>query len=137
MATQTALIVQTIGGRVIEERSWPISQPGPRQVQIRVTVGALNPHDQKGRDIGLFVKDSLPAILGSDVVGVVSALGDSVSRFKIGDRIFGQASTEGSTQKALQQYAILDELFAAKVPEGISEDETATIPTNLMAGTVF
>lgn len=137
MKTQTALVVRTVGQPVVAISDVPIPQPGPRQIQIRVSVAGLNPHDQKGRDIGLFTKDSLPAVLGSDVVGVVTLLGESATRFKVGDRIFGQASVApGSTSKALQQYAVLEEDFASIVPEGVSEDEAATIPTNLVAGLV-
>jgi len=135
MTTQTALLVKSIGAPVTSVTNWHIPQPGPKQIQVRVTVAGLNPHDQKGRDSGLFIKDSLPAILGADVVGVVTTLGDGASRFKSGDRVFGQASTApGSVSKALQEYAVLDEDFAAGVPEGISEDEVATLPTNLLAG---
>jgi NADPH2:quinone reductase len=135
MATQTALIVETIGEPIVSRSNWPVPQPGPKQIQVRVTVGGLNPHDQKGRDLGLFIKDSLPAILGSDVVGIVSSLGDGANRFKIGEKVFGQASlVPGSAFKALQEYAVLDEDFAARVPEGVSDDEAATLPTNLLAG---
>ncbi|OAG02424.1 putative alcohol dehydrogenase [Paraphaeosphaeria sporulosa] len=107
------------------------------QVQVRVTIAGLNPHDQKGRDIGLFTKDSLPALLGSDVVGVVTVPGEGATRFKKGDSIFGQASiAPGSASKATQQYAVLDEDFASIVPDGVSEDDCATLPTNILAGLV-
>lgn len=136
MTVQTALIVQKIGGPVSAVHDWPVSLPSSRQIQVKVTVAGLNPHDQKGRDIGLFIKDKLPGILGSDVVGVVTALGDDVNRFRVGDRVFGQSSLgPGAASKALQQYAILDEDYAAIVPEGFTEDESATLPTNLLAGT--
>jgi NADPH2:quinone reductase len=135
MTTQRALLVKTVGAPVTSVSNWQIPQPGPKQIQVRVTVAALNPHDQKGRDIGLFIKDSLPAILGNDVVGVVTALGDGASRFKTGERVVGQASmSPGSVSKALQEYAVLDEDFTAAVPEGFGEDEAATLPTNLLAG---
>ena len=135
MALQTAAVVKNVGEPVTSISNWPIPQAGHSQVQVRVTIAGLNPHDQKGRDIGLFVKESLPAVLGSDVVGIVTALGEGTRRFKIGNRVFGQASiAPGSTSKGLQQYAVLDEDFIASVPNGITEDEAATLPTNLLAG---
>ncbi|KAF9732766.1 hypothetical protein PMIN06_007063 [Paraphaeosphaeria minitans] len=137
MTTQTAMVVQTVGAPVVAFSNFPIPQPGPRQVQVRVTVAGLIPHDQKGRDIGLFTKDSLPAVLGSDVVGVVTVPGEGATRFKVGDSIFGQASiAPGSASKATQQYAVLDEDFASVVPDGVSEDDCATLPTNVVAGLV-
>jgi NADPH2:quinone reductase len=86
MSKQTALIVSEIGGRVKATSDWPIPQPGDKQVQIRVTVAALNPHDQKSRDGGLFTKDFLPAVLGNDVTGVVTSVGPALpsSRLVIG-----------------------------------------------------
>jgi hypothetical protein len=131
--TQTALLVTAIGSPVTSVSNCPILQPGPKQDQIRVTGGSLNPHDQKARDIGLLIRDDLPAILGNDVVGVVIALGEGAGRFMSGDRVFGQASMKMES-KALQECAVLDEEFAAEVPEGVGEDKAATLPTNIVAG---
>ncbi|KAK9318859.1 hypothetical protein V1517DRAFT_376980 [Lipomyces orientalis] len=47
---------------------------GANQVQIKVTVAGLNPHDRKSRDAGLFISQSLPAVLANDVVGKVNGL---------------------------------------------------------------
>lgn len=138
MTTQTALVVQKVGAPVVAVSDFPIPQPGPKQVQVRVTIAGLNPHDQKGRDIGLFTQSSLPvALLGNDVVGVVTVPGEGATRFKVGDHVFGQASiAPGSTSKATQQYAVLDEDFASVVPEAVTEDDCATLPTNIIAGLV-
>ncbi|KAF2034113.1 GroES-like protein [Setomelanomma holmii] len=133
--TQKVLVVTAIGQPVTSVPNWPIPVPGPKQIQLRITVGGLNPHDQKARDIGVFIKDDLPAILGNDVVGVVTALGEGASRFKVGDRVFGQAHMKMES-KALQEYAVLDEDYAARVPKGVSEDEAATLPTNIIADVV-
>jgi NADPH2:quinone reductase len=99
-----------------------------------VTVAGLNPHDAKSRDIGLFIKDDLPAIVGHDVAGVVTVLGSGVSKFKVGDAVFSQSAiAPGHYQKALQEYAILDDAFTAKVPQGFTDHDGATIPTNAIA----
>lgn len=135
MSTQKALLVKAIAEPLVAVTNWPIPKPGPKQFQVRVTVGGLNPHDQKGRDMGLFIKDHLPAILGSDIVGVVTALGEGASRFKVGERVVAQGSmVPGGLSKALQEYAVFDEAFAAPIPESVSDDEAATLPTNLVAG---
>jgi NADPH:quinone reductase len=132
MSTQTAFVVHTIGQPVTSVSDWPVPEPGKGQIQVRVTVGALNPHDQKGRDAGLFIKDQLPAILGNDVAGVVTAIGEATSRFKVGDHIFGQAMAR--EEKALQQFIVLEEAYASLIPDGFSDDACVTLPTNLMAG---
>ncbi|EKG19641.1 Alcohol dehydrogenase superfamily zinc-containing [Macrophomina phaseolina MS6] len=137
MSTQSALLVTAVGAPITSASDWPIPEPGPDQIQIRVTVTALNPHDQRSRDMGLFVNDNLPAILGNDVAGVVTAVGPHVTKFKPGDRIFTYgAMTADHAQKGLQQYALADEDFASLVPEGFSDHDIATLPVNISAGVV-
>jgi len=136
MPTQTALIVSDIGGRVEQTSDWPIPQPGPQQVQIRVTVAGLNPHDQKSRDTGLFIKDALPAVLGNDITGVVTIIGPDVTKFNVGDKIVSQSQLAGYHQKALQQYAIVDEDFSSRIPNGLKEHDAATLPTNAVAALI-
>jgi NADPH2:quinone reductase len=136
MLKQTALIVSEVGGRVKPTSEWPVPQPGYKQVQIRVTVAGLNPHDQKARDTGLFIKDALPAILGNDITGVVTDVGPEVTKFKTGDRIVSQSQLVGYQQKALQQYAIVDEDFASKIPKGFNDHDAATFPTNAVAALI-
>lgn len=135
MSIQTALVVHEIGQPITTVHNWPIPHPGPKQIQVRVTIAGLNPHDSKGRELGLFIKDDLPAVLGSDIVGVVTVRGKHANRFKIGDRVFGQGSlAKGSVSKGLQEYVVLDEDFAARVVEEVGEHGSATVPTNLLAG---
>ncbi|KAH6613838.1 putative alcohol dehydrogenase [Boeremia exigua] len=136
MTTQSALIVPEVGGRVIPTSNWPVPQPGPKQVQLRVTVAGLHPHDQKARDTGFFIKDILPAILGNDVAGVVSVVGPGVTKFKVGDRVVSQSRLDGNSQRALQQFAVVDEDFASKIPHGFSDHDAASLPTNAAAALI-
>lgn len=133
--TQKALVVEALGKPITLVSNWPIPDPGPGQVQVRVSVGSINPHDQKARDYGLFVKDGLPGVLGNDVVGEVTVLGEGVTKYAAGDRIFTQAcfKSAGWSQNALQEYAIVEVDHSAKVPETCSDDEAATLPCNLLA----
>ncbi|KAI1618970.1 putative alcohol dehydrogenase [Exophiala viscosa] len=132
--TQKALLVTELGKPLILVTDHPVPQPGPGQVLIRVTVAGPNPHDHKARDTGLFIKDSLPAILTNDVVGEVVALGSGVTKYSPGDHIVGQPGfAPGSTQNGFQEYAVLDVNFTAKIPEGFTDDDGATLPTNIIA----
>ncbi|KAF2686317.1 putative alcohol dehydrogenase [Lentithecium fluviatile CBS 122367] len=142
MATQKALVVTALA-QPLKSASWPIPKPEAKQVQLRVTVAALNPHDQKDRDYGLFIKkplnkNGLPAILANDVAGVVTAVGSDVTIFKIGDRVFTYAHVfdSGYSQHGLQQYSVAEEDYAAKIPEGFTDHDAATLPVNLDAGVV-
>jgi len=132
--TQKALVVTEIGKPITLVTDWPVPQPGQGQVQVRVIVAGANPHDQKARDFGLFIKDGLPAILTNDVVGEVTALGEGVTKYSLGDHVFAQSNfAPGWAQSGLQEYAILDADYSAKVPEGLSDDDAATLPCNTLA----
>lgn len=132
-STQKAILVKEIGKPVVLVTDWPIPEPGPSQVQIKVSVAGLNPHDQKAQGWGLFIQDNLPAILTNDVVGVVTKLGAGVSTIAVGDRVVTQPSFPGPTQNGLQEYATADLFALAKIPDNITDDEAATLPTNIIA----
>lgn len=66
----------------------PISIPTPDrgQLLIKVQAAALNPVDWKVQANGIIVTD-YPAILGTDIAGLVEELGDGVEGFRKGDRV--------------------------------------------------
>jgi NADPH:quinone reductase len=132
--TQKALVVTEIGKPVRLVHDHAIPEPGPKQIQLKVKVAGINPHDQKSRDGGLFIAENLPAVLTNDVVGTVTKLGEGVSGVAVGDRVVTQPGfSHGSTQNGLQEYALADVGAFAKIPEGTSDDEAATLPTNIIA----
>ncbi|KAI0470542.1 putative alcohol dehydrogenase [Xylariaceae sp. FL0804] len=133
--TQKALVVTEIGKPIVLVTDRPVLQPGKNQIQIQVTVAGLNPHDQKARDGGLFIADSLPAVLSLDVVGRVSRLGEGVSGVAVGDRVVAQPSVapNGAHEGALQEYTLADAGCWARIPDATSDDEAATLPTNVVA----
>jgi NADPH:quinone reductase-like Zn-dependent oxidoreductase len=134
MATQRALFVKEIGKPLELVQDRPIPVPGSGQVQVKITVTGINPHDQKARDTGLFIANTLPAILTNDVVGKVTKLGEGVTEYAVGDRILYQPNFSlGPDQLGLQEYGIADVFASTKIPDSISDDEAATLPTNIIA----
>ncbi|KAI9041938.1 zinc-binding alcohol dehydrogenase family protein [Aspergillus affinis] len=135
---QKAIVIQTISepARLVE-RSIP--EPGKNQILLHVTAASLNPLDQKTRDVGLFFKQS-SQVLAHDIAGEVIQLGPDQNppKFKVGDHVFahanfvpGKALTDCG---GLQQYAIVDARFAAKLDAaGLTDNEAATIPVCAMA----
>ena len=98
-----------------------------------VTVAGLNPHDTKSRDWGLLIADSLPAILAKDVVGTISKVGSDVTGFKVGDRVMSMSdSTPGYAQSGFQEFAVADTVNMTHIPTSMSDDEAATIPSELL-----
>ena len=66
-------------------------EPIPTEVQVRVRAAGVNPVDFKSRE-GKGASPSmggLPMTVGWDVCGEVSAVGGGVTRFEVGDEVFG------------------------------------------------
>jgi NADPH:quinone reductase-like Zn-dependent oxidoreductase len=64
--------------------------------------------------------------LGIDASGVVQAVGPGVTRFREGDRVFGDLFPYG--QDAYSELACAPERAFARIPEGLSFEEAATLP---------
>jgi len=84
---KAAFFAQHGGPEVIEygDRPTPEAQAGEALVQIKAA--AVNRVDKWIRDGWPGLKLRLPHILGSDGAGVVSAVGQGVTRVKLGDRV--------------------------------------------------
>jgi NADPH:quinone reductase-like Zn-dependent oxidoreductase len=70
----------------------PLPAPAPDEVLIDVKACGLNRLDLWAEEGGLPVKVNLPRILGSEVAGVISRLGDDVDDWRIGDRVAVQSN---------------------------------------------
>ncbi|MEZ5076473.1 MAG: NADP-dependent oxidoreductase [Solirubrobacterales bacterium] len=75
---------------VLAVEELPDPEPIPTEVQVRVRVAGVNPVDFKTRKGGRskFLGDP-PFRVGWDVSGVVTELGAGVTRFRVGDEVFG------------------------------------------------
>lgn len=100
----------------------------------KLTTLPVNPHDEKSRGWGLFIKESLPAVLANDVVGEVTAVSSGVTDFKPGDHVLSQANMMAGAHKGgLQECCILETRYSCCVPSNITDDEAATFPVNTLA----
>jgi NADPH:quinone reductase-like Zn-dependent oxidoreductase len=100
----------------------------PDEILVQVHAVGLNPVDNmiaKGA-FKPILHFQLPAVMGSDVAGVVVEVGSQVSRFNVGDAIF--ASTFDSGNGTLAEYAVVAERAAALKPANLDFAEAASIP---------
>ncbi|RUP29331.1 MAG: NADP-dependent oxidoreductase [Mycolicibacterium sp.] len=91
--------------------------PGPTQVRIAVRATGVIPIDWKilsGQMRELFPVE-LPAGVGSDVAGVVDAVGAEVTEWAVGDEVLGQ-STTGS----FADYALTESDEIVRKPAGVA-----------------
>ena len=113
-----AIVVHELGGpEVMKWESRDPGKPGVGQVLVEQTAAGVNFIDVYFRT-GVYKAD-LPLILGKEGAGKVKALGDRVTRFKVGDRIAYNGVT-GSYAEEI----VVDADKAVAIPDGI-EDKTA------------
>lgn len=120
----------------LSARALPVPAPGPHDVLIRVEAAALNPADvfmMRGRPRVLRVvagaRRPRVKVRGSDVAGEVVAAGAKVTRWRRGDRVFGEASS-GS----LAEYTLAKDDRIARVPDGVEwTDAAASVMAALAA----
>src|ERR1043165_902231 len=72
---------------VLEVAEVSIGDPGPGEIRIRQSAIGVNFIDIYQRS-GLYAVPSLPAVLGVEGAGVVTAVGPDVTDLKAGDRVF-------------------------------------------------
>jgi NADPH:quinone reductase-like Zn-dependent oxidoreductase len=86
-----AIVQHSYGGpEVLELGERPRPEPIATEVRVRVEAAGVNPIDWKVRSgKGSAALGDLPFTLGWDVAGVVDAVGPGVTRFAVGDPVFG------------------------------------------------
>ncbi|MCS7003403.1 MAG: alcohol dehydrogenase catalytic domain-containing protein, partial [Dehalococcoidia bacterium] len=68
----------------------PDPVPGPGEVLVRVRASGVNFAETRMR-AGTYGGQVAPFVMGMESAGVVEAIGDGVSGFTIGQRVFGRA----------------------------------------------
>jgi len=122
---QKALFLDSkLGKFTLSDRKVPA--PGPGQLLVRVEAAGLNPVDWKIQKYGIFL-ENYPAIIGTDIAGVVEEVGTGVVGFSKGDRVLYQGAWENDWA-GYQQYTLTDVQTTAKIPRQLSFEEAATIP---------
>jgi NADPH:quinone reductase-like Zn-dependent oxidoreductase len=139
-ATMKAVRVHTFGGPdVLTYEEVPRPEPGPGEVLIRVHAAGVNPPDWYARTGFANVPEAmrpdlrLPFTPGSDVSGVVIAVGPQVTEWGVGDAVFGlvrfpQLNNGG---KGYAEYATSPATHLARKPASIDHVQAAAVP---MAG---
>ncbi|QGG80688.1 zinc-binding dehydrogenase [Litorivicinus lipolyticus] len=107
----------------------PTPTPGAGQVRIKVEASSVNPIDTKIR-IGAVpaVSPALPGVLHGDVAGTIDAIGDGVTGFAIGDRVYGIAGGFKGTHGALAEYMVVNPAMIAHMPTSLDFAEAAAMP---------
>ncbi|KAI8635187.1 zinc-binding oxidoreductase CipB [Xylariaceae sp. FL1651] len=113
--------------------STPIWTPGADEVLVKNQVVAINPVDGNLQYMA-FYPLKYPTILGQDVAGEVVAVGPGVTRFQVGDRIVGHATSMVSGRQqdgGFQLYTTLQTNMASPIPASMSYEAAVVLPLGL------
>lgn len=100
-------------------------RPGPGEVLVEVEAAAVNPVDTYFRE-GEYPVPELPFVPGSDLAGVVAAVGEDVEEFEEGDYVFGTGLGNGR-QGTYTTAALAPADYLAHIPKGVSFADAAAL----------
>ena len=123
-----AVVLAEPGGQL---KVTQVARPAPRdgEVLVRIVASAVNPLDTKiHAGVAAHARQPLPAILGMDLAGIVTAIGPGVTTFRPGDEVYGMAGGVGGHQGSLAEYMAADAALLARKPANLSMREAAAVP---------
>jgi NADPH:quinone reductase len=112
----------------VDELSVPV--PGPGEVRVRVRCAAVNFPDVLLVSGGYQVKVPTPFTPGSELAGIVDAVGDGVTRFRPGEAVFGAVMVG-----AFAEQAVLPESSLQPLPAGVDFEAGAAF--GVVYGTAY
>ena len=131
MATNRSAWQDEAGSPSIVREGPAPTKVADNELVLKVHSWAINPADHMVQDIPLpFI--TYPLILGEDVAGTVETVGSTAAqKFKKGDRIAGLAlgtASKKAEQGGFQEYVVLDQSMASKIPDSLSFNEASVFP---------
>jgi NADPH:quinone reductase-like Zn-dependent oxidoreductase len=128
----------------LKQADRPEAKPGSGEVLVKIRAVSLNYRDLLVVKGVYNPKMNLPRIPCSDAAGEVVAVGDGVTRVKVGQRVAGlfmpawlegelndakaKSSLGGSVDGLLAEFAVLSEEAVVVVPTHLSDEEASTLP---------
>jgi NADPH2:quinone reductase len=105
----------------------------PGEVRVRIAASGVNPLDTKIRGGKAdHARQSLPAVLGLDMAGVVDEIGPGVNSFKVGDEVYGMVGGVGGLQGTLAESMTCDSRLIARKPTNLSMRQAAALPLSVI-----
>lgn len=122
---KAAFIHETGEPSVFQYGDLPAPEPGPGQVLVKIGAAAVNPIDTYIRSGAVALPIEFPYICGCDLAGTVEAVGEGVSRFAAGDRVWGSNQSLFGRQGSFAEYAAVEEDWLYPTPESMSDEVAA------------
>lgn len=98
---------------------------GPGQVLVRVHASGVNPIDTYIRSGAIPLPVEFPYVPGCDLAGVVESVGEGVTIFQPGDRVWASNQSLFGRQGTLAEQIAVDSEWLYRMPEGMSFEQAA------------
>lgn len=125
-----AIVQHELGGpEVLQIAEVEAPEPIPTEVQVRVRAAGVNPVDFKtrmGRGMSSLIGPP-PFTVGWDVCGEVTAVGGGVTRFQVGDEVFGMPWFPREAG-AYAEYVTAPSRHFERQPHALSIEEAGALP---------
>ncbi len=126
-----AIVYEEFGpSTVLHMADMPEPEPKEGEIQIRLAYTGVNPVDYKIRQ-GAYKESypyEFPIIPGWEGSGVVTKVGKSVRRAKVGDEVFGYFRMPLIKHGTYAQFIVVPEDLVVHTPKTVSLKEAAAIP---------
>jgi NADPH2:quinone reductase len=110
---------------VIRVGEVPTPAPKAGEVRVKILAASINPIDTYIRSGAAPMVLPKPAITGTDLAGVVDAVGSGVSRFKPGDRVWGSNQGLLGRQGSCAELICVEEQWLYATPTGVVDEQAA------------
>ena len=111
----------------------PAPTPAPNEVLVRVHASSVNPADNSiagGMLKQMGVEYEFPVTLGRDYAGVVEQVGTDVTRYAVGDQVFGFVMHANPTahEGSWAELITVQDAFLGHAPEGVDAATSGAAP---------
>ena len=125
MQTMNAVVVRKFGGpEVLSCETTLQPEFGPAEVLVQIDAAGVGPWDAWVRSGRSAVPQPLPLIPGSDISGVVTAVGSEVNGFALGESVYG--ATNSRFTNGYAEVAACSAGMLAHKPVSLSHIEAAS-----------
>lgn len=113
---------------VLQWRDLDKPRPKARQLLVKVYASSVNPVDWKIRrgDLQFVAGGKFPRPMGCDFAGLVEAVGPQVTRWQVGDEVYGFVSPLRGG--AYAEYVAVDQNSVAIKPKNLTWEQAAVVP---------
>lgn len=124
-----AIVIERYGKNVpLQLVEVPIPTIGEKDILVEIHAASINPVDYKIRDgkVKMLLTYQMPLIVGNDFSGKVIKTGAKVSKFRIGDEVYGRPRK--SRIGTFAEYLSVHEDDVSLKPKNLSFEEAASLP---------